>query len=114
MPDVVAGGERVEVAYHLIGFAYVAAQDLDQVEIDLALLRELHDRDLNSFLEDRLAVGPKASSADVHHMCGAREKAYKFVAEEGRRDHGNVVKMPGPLPGIVGDVGVACVHLLAR
>ena len=38
MADLVAGGERIEVADHLVRLAHIVAQDLHQVAVDLALL----------------------------------------------------------------------------
>ena len=74
MADLVAGGERIEIADHLVRLAHIGAQDPDQVEIDLALLRELHDRDLDAFLVDRLAVGAEAAPADIDDMRRAGEE----------------------------------------
>src|SRR5262249_35202817 len=41
------------------------------------------------------------------------EEGDELAIEEGGRDHGDVVEVPGALPRIVGDVGVALRHLLA-
>ena len=42
------------------------------------------------------------------------KNADQLAVQEGRRHHGDVVQVAGALPGIVGDVGVALEHIVAR
>ncbi len=75
LADAVAGGERVDVADDLVGFADVLAQEGDQRVVDGAPVEEAHDRDLDAFLVERIAVGAEAASPDVDDMGGAGEEA---------------------------------------
>jgi hypothetical protein len=47
----------------------------DQIGVHHTALGEFHDRDLDAFLIDRLAIGPEAAPADIDDMGGAGEEA---------------------------------------
>jgi len=110
LADAVAGGERVDVADDLVGFADVLAQERDERVVDAAPVEEAHDGDLDAFLVERVAVGAEAAAADVDDMGGAGEEAHVAALMEGGGDDGDVVEVAGAHPGVVGDVDVAFGH----
>lgn len=111
--DIIASGQRIEVAHHLIGFTHIGAQHLDQKAVHFATFSEFHDRNLDAFFINRLAIRPKAATAHIHHMRGAGEKADQNLTFERGRDHCDVMQMPRPLPRVVGHIGIARKHVLA-
>ncbi len=84
MADLVAGGQRIDVADQLIGFAHIAADDADQGFVDLAALGEFHDRDVQAFLVDACRIRAEAAPADIDDMGGAGEEADQHAVVEGR------------------------------
>ncbi len=99
MAHIVARGERIEVADHLIGLTHVLAQDAHEVPVHRAALGELHDRDLDAFLIDGLAVRAETTPAHIHHMGGAGEEA---TSSPSRKDGDTMVmscRCPVPFHG---------------
>ena len=112
MPDLVAGGECVDVTNQLIRFADIAADDPNKGLIDLTSFGELHDRDVETLFIDRLRICPEAAPADIHDMRCAGKEPDKHPVPEGRCHHGDIVQMSCPLPRVVGDIDVAFEHVL--
>ena len=75
MADLVAGRQRIDVADELVGLADIAADDHDQRLVDRAAVGELHDRDMEPFLVDRVGVGAEAAPADIDDVGRAGEEA---------------------------------------
>ena len=112
MADLVAGGQRVDVADQLIRLAHIAPDDPHQRRIYLARIGELHDRQVDPFFVDARRIRAKAASADVDDMRGAGKKPDQLAAVKGRRDHGDVMQMAGALPRVVGDIDVTLEDVL--
>ena len=108
--DIVAGGEGMEVAHHLDGLPHIRGHDVDQRPVDRSPLREAHDGDVESLLEDIPPVRCHPPSADVDDMAGAGEQRHDPAVAEGGRDEGEVVQMAGAFPRIVGQEHVAFLH----
>ena len=76
--------------------------------------RERHDRHAQPLLEHLAAVGPEAAPADVHHVHRRSEQPHRPVAEKRRRHQREVVQVAGSQPRVIGEVVIACPHLLDR
>ena len=110
--DLVAGGERVDVADQLIRLAHVATDDPHQCRVDLARIGEFHDRQVKPFFVDARRIRTKATPADVDDMRGTGKEADQLATVKRRRDHGDVMQMARPLPRVVGDINVALKDVL--
>ena len=110
--DVVAGGERVDVADRVDRQARVGADHGDQCLVDLALLEQLQEGNVEPLHEHVGAVRAEADAADVHQVRGAGEQADQLALVEAGRGDDEVVEVARAHPGIVGDVGVARLHVL--
>ena len=108
--DVVAGGERIEIADDLRRLAHVAGDDGDQRLVDDARLREAHQRHVEALFVDLPPLRPHAAPADIDDMTRTREKRHGLAVPEGRRHHREVVEMARTLPRIVGYENVARRH----
>ena len=111
---VVAGHQGEQIALDLHRLAHVRPHDRQQVLVHLACARKRHDRHAQPLFVHLPAVGPEAASADVHHVHGRREQPHRPLAEKSRRHQREVVQVAGPEPRIVGEVVIACAHLLHR
>ena len=111
---VVGGGERKNVADHLLGLAHVGADELEQRVIGLAAPEQVQNGDGHPLLEDLARVRPETPPADVHHVAGIGKQPHQPVAVEGRRNHRNVVQVPRGEPRVVGDEHVARLHGVHR
>ena len=109
--DVVAGGKRVDVAHRVDRQPRVGADHRHQRLVDLALLQHLEERDVEPLHEHVGAVRAEADAADVHQVRGAGEQADQLALVEAGRGDDEVVEVAGAHPGVVGDVGVARLHV---
>ena len=103
----VAGGERVEIALGHDGVADVVGDDAHQRLVANAAVEELHDRDAQPLLVEVASVGSEAAATDVGDVAGRGEEPHGIVAVEHRRHGGEVVEVPGAVPGVVRDEHVA-------
>ena len=110
--DVVAGRERVHVAFGLDGLARVCPHHRHQGLVEHPAVGELEHRDVDTFHVHVGGVGAEADAADVGEVRRAREQSHDPAAmEAGGREH-EVVEVTGTHPGVVGDVDVALAHRL--
>ncbi|EFX60316.1 hypothetical protein DAPPUDRAFT_124580, partial [Daphnia pulex] len=80
---LVAGGQRMEIADHLVALAHIVAHDMDERAVQFAALEELHDRDEEAFLVNLTRIRPEAATTDIHHMGGGGKIADKPAMVEG-------------------------------
>ena len=112
--DVVAAGQRIDIALGVDRLARVGANNRHQGLIHLAVVEELQHRDVEALHEHVGGIGAEADAADVHEMAGAGEQGHQLaVAETGRSDD-EVVEVTGAHPRIVGDVSIARLHRVDR
>ena len=62
---VVAGGKRIEIALELLRLPHIGARDVDQGLVDLAVIEQLKDGYVKSFLKHLPAVGPKTEPTNI-------------------------------------------------
>ena len=105
--DLVARGQRVEIALHLDGLADVGAHELEQPLVDDAGRRERHDGDEQALVIDLSAIRRHAEPADIDHVAGAGKQRDELALAMGGRHHGEVVQMARALPGVVRQIAVA-------
>ena len=75
MADLITGGQRIDIAHHLIRFAHIGADQADQRVVQAALVDQLEGGDIKALFVNRIAIRPKAAPTDVDDMGGAGEKA---------------------------------------
>src|SRR5690606_1365868 len=73
---------------------------------------QLQERNVEPFHEDVGRVRAETDAADVHQVAGAGEEPYELALVEAGGGDDEVVEVPGAEPGVVGDVGVAGLHVL--
>ena len=112
--DVVAGGQRIEIACHLHRLADIGPHDVEHALVGLAAVEHAHDRDAKPFLEHLAGVRPETGTADVDDMDGRGEQPRRRAVAEARRHHREVEQVSGGEPGVVGDVDVALAHGVGR
>ena len=108
--DLVAGSERIEVAFHLDRVADIRAHDLEHERVEFSPLRERQDRDVETLFIDLASVRPEAASTDVGHMGGGGEQGDDAAAAERRGHRREIVEVTGAEPGIVGEKDIAFLH----
>ncbi len=112
--DLVAGDQRIDVADHLHRLAYIGADHRQQVLVHLAGAGQAHQRYEQALVVDLPAFRCLADAAHIDQVRGAGEQRDDGVVDEGGGDHDQVVQVAGALPGIVGDVNIARLHLRHR
>ncbi len=96
----------MEVAQHHLGQAHVGADESHERLVGPSPFVELHDGDLQPLLVDLTCLGRQHVAADVGRVARRRKEGHAVVPAEDRRADGDVIEMPGRLPGIVGDEDV--------
>ncbi|MNI31878.1 hypothetical protein D3C73_857730 [compost metagenome] len=66
--DGVAGDQRIQVAFHLLGLTHVGADDGQHAGVYFVLMEEAQDGQEQAFVIDLQAVGATADAADVDHV----------------------------------------------
>ncbi|CUI98001.1 Uncharacterised protein [Achromobacter ruhlandii] len=112
--DVVAGHQRVQVAFDLFRLAHVGADDGQHARVHLVLVEEAQDRQEQAFVIDLQAVGAAADAADVDHVQGRGEQRHQGAVMEHRRHHGHVEQVAGAFPRVVGQQHVAVFQRFRR
>src|SRR6266487_2003618 len=79
-----------------------------------AAIDQLEHWNVEAFHEHVGSVRPKADAADIHQVAGAGEQRDQPAVLERRRGDDEIIEMAGAHPGIVGDVGIARLHLIER
>ena len=74
--DVVAGGERIEVADDLDRFPDIGADDLEDALVGLAAFEQAHDRNAEPLLEHLAGVRSESRTADIHDVNRRSEEAH--------------------------------------
>ena len=104
---IVAGGQRIHVADHLIRLAHIAADDAQQRLVDLPAFDKFHDRKEEPFLIDLIAIRPETAAANIDHMRGRGEEADMQAVSKDRRDDSEIMQMAGAEPRVVGNEDIA-------
>ena len=91
MSRVIAGGQGIQVADNLVGFAHIVSNDMDQTHINLTTLGKFHDRYVNTFLVDFVGIRAEPPATDVDHVRGRGKITHKPAISERRVDEGKVV-----------------------
>ncbi|SOZ17196.1 hypothetical protein CBM2598_U10275 [Cupriavidus taiwanensis] len=98
---------RVEVTHDLVRHANVLTEDALQCRIHLASAQHLHDGDLQAFLEHRGGVGRAHTSTDVRCVGDRTGPRHQLALEEDWLTDGDIGKVAGAEPDIVGHQDVA-------
>ena len=96
-----------EVANGKLGGPDVAREELEQGLVRTSGRHELHDRDLEPFLEDLACLRGADPAPDVRRVGGARGEPEEIAVKEDRFRDADVGEVPGAHPRVVGDEDVA-------
>ena len=72
---VVTNGKRMEVPNDLVLLAHVAAQDCNEILVQLSAPKQLHRRQADPLLVHLFCVRAEATSANIDNVCRGSEKA---------------------------------------
>jgi len=96
----------VEVPHHLLRLAHVLHEESHEVLIEDPRPIELHRRDLEALLVDLASGEAVLGAADVGDVADGAEERDDVAVAEHRGDQGDVEKVAGADPGVVGDQDV--------
>ena len=95
LQQVEARDLRPQIALGLVGRAHGRAQQLEEGLVGLALVHELHDGDVEAFLEHLARLHRAHLAADVGGMRGGGGEGDDAAVAEDRLGHGDVVEVAG-------------------
>ena len=82
MANFIARGKRIHVANQLIRLADIAPDNAYQRFVHLTTLRELHNRNVKTFLVHAGSICPEPSPANIDYVRGTGKEAHQLFFSE--------------------------------